>query len=244
MKNKQRTLPAFVWANFKLQCTDFAIIPLAVTGLWSLMMLVLAAITFFSGDNEIFGVGIPGLFALIVAVILAAFTSFSRIWLEFKLGVQMSIPRRRMLAAELTLSLVTAAEGLVTAWLLDRVWMVLAQAAAARHGAAVTHYYEPILAYMPWWGWLLCWLLPMALGTAAGAVVLRFGAKGGWVLYMVFMALCLTSSWWMERLEPVFDQVGGLGDLVMAALPAAGFVLAAAAVLAAARLLLRIAVTD
>lgn len=244
MKKNASSLPAFVWANFRLQWQDFAVMPLAVAGLWLLMMLVLGAISFFSGDNEIFGVGIPGVFALVVAVMMAGISSYMRIWLEFKLGVQLSVTRRRMLAAELALSLATAAEGLVVAWLLDRVWMALAQAAAVRYGSAVTTYYEPILAYMPWWGWLLCWLLPMALGTAAGAVVLRFGAKGGWTVYMVFMLICTTSSIWIDRLEELFNKVGGLGDLIMAALPPAGFVLAVAAVLAAARLLLRVAITD
>ena len=237
----QKSLPAFVWDNFRLQRADFIIVPVGIFGFWLLVMLLLAAITFFSGDNEIFGVGIPGALALVGALMLTALTAFSRIWIEFKIGVQMSIPRRRMLAAELLLSAATATEGLLTAWLLDRAWMVLAQAAAARYGAAVTTYYEPVLAYMLWWGWLLCWLLPPALGSFGGAVVLRFGAKGGWTLYLIMMTFCLTVNYWID---PLFDKVGGIGDGIMAVLPALGVVLAFAAVGATVVLLRRVAITD
>lgn len=239
-----QSLPAFVWANFKLQWTDFLIMPGAVAGCWALFIAILAVVSLATGDNELFGVGIAGVMAVVVACLMTLITSLSRIWLEFKIGVQMSVPRRRMIAAEYALCLATSAEGLVTAWLLDRVWMALAQLAAARYGAAVTDYYEPILSGMPLWGWLLACLLPAALGVLAGTIVLRFGSRGGWVLYALMMLVCCTSSIWIDWLDPLFDQVGGVGDLIMALLPPAAFALAGVCLLAATLLLRRVPVND
>lgn len=237
MKKKQQSLAAFVWANFRLQRGDFLIIPAIVAGTWLVIMLILAAITFFSGDNEIFGVGIPGLLAVIAAVMTSMVTAISRIWLEFRIGVQMGVTRRRMMVAELALSLATGAEGLAAAWLLDRAWMALAERFAARFGA---NYYEPLIALMPLWGWLLAWLLPAALGCAIGALVLRYGARAGWTVYLVVMLACCTSSSWLHRLIGAVESVASLA----AALPALGFALAAAGLLAAVLMLRRVSVNN
>ena len=236
MKSKAKSLPAFVWDNFRLQGRDFLSYPLIVCGGWTVVMALLAIIAAVAGDSDIFGVGIPGVLAVAFAVLLAFVQAYSRIWLEFKIGVQLSVPRRRMLTAEIMLSLATAVVCLAAAWLLDGLWLWAARAMGVQ--------VEPLLSHMPLWGWGLALLLPVALGSAGGAIVLRFGSKGGWVLYGIFMVCMLCLGEGIDRIETAFEMQIPWAQLLVTALPYLGFALAAAALSAAVVLLWRVPVND
>jgi len=233
MNNKSfsKTLPAFVWDNVRLQSRDFLILPLAVCGMWLLVMTMLGLISWVSGDRDFLGIGIAGVIAVVMAVLLSGITATSRIWLEFRIGVQMSVTRARMLAACIALSLGSGLECMASAWLLNRLWLWLAGMAGVQ--------IEDIVGHMPLWGWLLAVLLPAALGCGAGAVLLRYGGKGGWTLYMIVMALCLTTRHWVDW----FEAGSPLAQWVIGALPALGFALSAAALAATVLLLRRAAIT-
>ncbi len=236
MTAKARSLPAFVWDNFRLQRFDFVIMPLAVAGMWGLCIGLLALISAMNGDWDILGMGIPGMLAVVMAVIMSLIMSYSRIWLEFRIGVQLSVPRRRMIAAELTLSLAAAAEALAAAWLLNRVWLLAAN--------TVSTQVKDVVALMPMWGWAMLLVLPTALGTVAGAVVLRFGTRGGWVVYALVLLTCFTLGEGIDRVETALELQVRWAKWLVAALPGIGWALAAAALTAAVLLLRRVPVND
>lgn len=233
---KVKSLPAFVADNFKLQRSDFWIMALAETGLWALMMLVIGAVYWFVRDPEVLAVGVPGICAFAMAVLCSLISSMVRIQLEVTVGIQMSVPRRRMAAAALALNLALGAMMLALAALLDQVWMVLYAGSAPGTGV------EDIVKMIPAWGWLVAWLLPAGLGMLAGALVLRFGRRAGWVLYFVFLAGCWSPMLLEDRIEKS-PAIRAAWEAVLPLLPVLGPAVALAAIAAGVILLLRITIT-
>lgn len=233
MTAKRKGLIAFLADNFRLQANDFWLVPLWEAVIWAGTVALMAMISFFAKDWEIFSVGVPGIAAVGYTVVMGLLCTIGRVMLDFKTGVQMSVPRRRMLAASLALSAVTALESLALAWALNRVWLL----AFGRFMA------DPVdvIGMMPPWGWFAALVLPVTTGLLGGAIVLRFGAKGGWTLYALFLAACWLpgligdhfDSWFHDTL-PAF----------LALLPWLAAAVAAAELAAAVSMLLRMAVND
>ena len=48
------------------------------------------------------------------------------------------------------------------------------------------------------WVWLGCVVLPVLVGLAFAGIVTRFGRRGGWVLYAVFIVSCFTLEKWLD----------------------------------------------
>lgn len=48
------------------------------------------------------------------------------------------------------------------------------------------------------WVWLGCAVLPVLVGLAFAGIVTRFGHKGGWVLYALFIVSCFTLEKWLD----------------------------------------------
>ena len=170
----------------------------------------------------------PGVLALVAAAFLNVLPAGCGFSIYFKLGVHMGMTRRSMLAGMLGTGLAMSA--------------VMVAGAAALNGLAVLAGRGMgtlnVLGYLPAWAWAALVYLPVAVGLLGGSVLLRFGRKGFWALYIVFMAVCIGPS--LLNLS-VPDAVL---DLVLAALPwllpAAGAVLA----LAGAALLWAVPFTD
>lgn len=234
---KVKSLPAFVAANFKLQKNDFWIVALAEAGIWAGVMAVMGILCWFSSDTDFLAVGVPGIAVFAMAVICNLVCAISRVWLEFTIGVQMSTPRRRMVAVELALNLAMGAELLALAALLNGLWRALYA------GRVPAEDVEDIVSMIPAWGWLVAWLLPIGFGMLGGALVLRFGRRAGWVLYFVFLGCCWLPSMlegWLET-QPL---VRAAWEVVFPLLPVLGPAAAVAALLAAAVLLRRVALTN
>lgn len=223
---KQKNFSAFVWANLKLQKNDFWQLPLAQVGLTALTAGVLTAIAFFIEDTEPLTIGVPGVIAVAIAVLCGFIQGIGRILLEYRVGVQMSIPRRRMFAASLALCLVSAAEGLATAWLLNRLWIAVTTPLLATAAPM-----QDLLGYIPAMGWVALLLAPSSFGMLAGAIILRFGRRGGWLMYFLFLGCCYLpaagSDWltahpavehWLEGIVPLLlPAAAGLSVAFMAA---------------------------
>ncbi len=63
-----------------------------------------------------------------------------------------------------------------------------------------------LLARVPWWGWLLGPLPPLAavlLALFCGGVIARFGRRGGWFLYFFFLVPC----WFASPIIDWFEQL-------------------------------------
>ena len=63
-----------------------------------------------------------------------------------------------------------------------------------------------LLAQVPWWGWLV-WLLPplaaVLLALFCGGTIARFGRRGGWFLYFFFLIPC----WFASPMIDWFEQL-------------------------------------
>lgn len=234
---KVKSLPAFVAANFKLQKNDFWLVALAEAGIWAGVMAVMGILCWFSSDTDFLAIGVPGIAVFAMAVICNLVCAVSRVWLEFAIGVQMSAPRRRMVAAELALNLTMGAELLALAALFNGLWRALYASRMPAENVV------DIVQRIPAWGWLAAWLLPVGVGMLGGALVLRFGRRAGWALYFVFLGCCwlpMLLDDWLET-QPL---VRAAWEWLFPLLPVLGPAAAVAAILAAAVLLLRVALTN
>jgi hypothetical protein len=177
----RRGMARFLWDNLRLQAADFRILPAVVAGAFVLFQLLFVVIRIFSRDPEALTLGIPGLIALVVAGMSSVVQSAGRFSMEYRVGVCMSRTRREMLCAGAVLSLLNSAVLVAAAAACNGLW---ALTIGRMPGA------ENILAQLPAWGWAAAWYGPAAAGMLAGAILLRFGRRGFWGLYAIFM-LCM-----------------------------------------------------
>lgn len=233
---KQSSLPAFVAANFKLQRNDFWQLSLAELAVWAFLMLLMGGIYWFTKDPDLLTLGIPGISVFAMAVITSLICSLSRVWLEFSIGVQMSVPRRRMLVAETALNLATSGLMLLWAALLNGLWRLL-------FAGRVQEESLDIVEMIPAWGWLVGWLMPVGAGMLCGALVLRFGRRAGWTLYAVFLVLCWSPTLLEDQLEKSAFLAAVWGH-ILPLLPVLGPAVSVAALAAAVPLLLRMTITN
>lgn len=151
-----------------------------------------------------------------LALLILAVTRFS---VEFNMLLKFPVSRRMLLVGQ---SAVVLLHGVVV----EAVVALLGLASGVLH-ALLLHAPALVaftgLGFVPWWGWLAALVAPLALGLPAGGVISRFGAKGGWALYFVFMASVLG----FDHYESLFDRfdptvlLGGAAVLAVL-LPALG----------------------
>lgn len=232
-----KSLPAFVADNFKLQKNDFWQVALAETGIWVGTTLIMYLVCWLLHDSEPLSVGVPGIAVIAMSVICSFVVSLSRVWMEFTIGVQMSAPRRRMIAAGAALNLALGGMTLALAALLNALWRPL-----FARGLPAEDVLD-LLGKIPAWGWLTAWLLPVGLGMLCGALVLRFGRRAGWVLYFAFLAICWSPTVLENQLEKNNALVRTAWDALRPVLPVLGPAAAVVSLAAAAVLLLRAAIT-
>lgn len=139
-------------------------------------------------------------FALYGALLCMLITDTVRFWGMYALYLRFPLTRRASLlghmAAMLTHNAALAAGALFWAG----VGAVLHPLLYAGMGLPVT----PTLAYTPWPAWLALLLVPLPMGLLACGITTRFGRKGGWVLYVVFMMFCFSLSNIMDYYFDVF----------------------------------------
>ncbi len=197
--------------ELQLHATDFgqiALIPLAAT---VLIGLLLAGVSLFVDDTSapsIVGIAL-GVVPVGAAAATGLLTAGGLFVIYYKLGVQMGQTRRAML---LRVGLLALAEQAVLL------------ACSAGLSSVITLGYsrfftqtESMLALIPWWGWVLMLTLPLAIGTFGGAVVLRFGRKGFWVLYAVFMSALLLPQLFTDFFVNLWLDafIEGVGQLML-----------------------------
>jgi len=178
-ETKKDSLLRFLANSFWLQRDDFWILALVEAGVWAAAACLMAAIIRFSGDPTAKEFSLPGLMGFIMALVISVLQTSGRFVTEFNIGVRMSQTRRRMLLSGLVLSTASLLEVLALAVLLNGVWQALVPQA------------DDLLAHIPAWGWAAAVYAPLCLGLFCGAVLLRFGQRGFWWMYAVFMVLCL-----------------------------------------------------
>lgn len=194
----------FVAGSFRLQGRDFWILALVVAGVWAAMQTLFGILWFFSKDPETLSLGIPGLVAFIAACLLGILTAAGRFSVEFAVGIHMSRTRREMLLSGVLLSLATNAVMLATAAALNGIWGL----AFGRMDGA-----KDVLAMLPAWGWAAALYVPAAAGMTSGGIVMRFGRRGFWFLYAVFM-VCMLGPGIVD-----YDMPAAGGAMLLTVLP-------------------------
>ena len=63
----------------------------------------------------------------------------------------------------------------------------------------------------PWFVWPLALLAPVLVGLVMGGVQCRFGPRGFWVMYFVFILICSTAGQWMPWLTTRFPPAALTG---------------------------------
>lgn len=186
-------------------------------------------------DESAHYIAMGPMFLLILGAMFLVFFVAARFVLYFQLGVQMSVTRRRMLLGEgmiTGLGTVLAMVLIYGAFWLD--WILI----APLWGGIPAD--DDILRIMPWWVWPLVGVAALLLGFVTGALVARFGVKGFWVLWGIFVGGGLLTTLLGDNLGP-FVENWLIPFFETNAVPASigGILLAAAVVLFACWQMLR-----
>lgn len=209
MKTKQKSPLALFWrgavGELRLHASDFwqmPLIPLVVSVLLGVYLSVVLCLVEDTSAPEMVAVSLS-VIPVIITVLAGGIFVGVQFGVYYKLGVQMGQTRRAMLARTGLLALVEHLYLLGTALLFS---------------GAITLFYsrffapsENLLAFIPWWGWVFMVTLPVAGGSFVGVVPLRFGRKGFWVLYAIFMTVLflpqLAPNLLGNGMLQVFEQV-------------------------------------
>lgn len=198
---------------------NLALLALVETGVFLFTWVLMAVLYAVTDDPEALAVGVPGMMAMIVVMFMGLAITAGSGRVQLQLGVQMGMTRRGMLVSGLLGALCTQLVTVLLAAGLELAWRLTVEGLC---GLPV----ESILAYIPAWGWAALVYLPVCAGMAAGIVTLRFGRRGFWALYALFMLACLGPSFFGFDLPDVVLE--GLLTAAPLALPSAGLVLLAA----------------
>lgn len=192
----------------RLNLDDMWIALGVVGGLFLLLHLGTAVILhfFFASEHSsllLSGVALPITSAIVIAIITLGHTL-----LNFTTAVKFSQNRRRALGLTLGLVGFEAACSMGLAALLalleraaaPRFWMWLTGAdglsiSRGGHSFQLTAGNSPLLVEdfaLDWWWFLLLAAAAVVLGLIMGALILRFGQRGSWVLLVLWMALCFS----------------------------------------------------
>ncbi|MCI8537067.1 MAG: hypothetical protein HFF18_00165 [Oscillospiraceae bacterium] len=142
----------------------------------------------------------PTLLLIFGAFFIVIFVA-ARFVLYFQLGVQMSVTRRRMLVGEWAvtgLGTVLALALIYGSFWLDRLLI------APLWGGISAE--DDLLVFMPWWVWPLVGAASLLLGFVSGALVARFGTKGLWALWGVFVGGGLFTTLLGDNLGPFVED--------------------------------------
>lgn len=96
-----------------------------------------------------------------------------------------------------------------------------------------------LLYYIPWWGWPLAAVLCPVVGLLVGTVILRFGRKGFWVIWGIWMAGCF-----VPQMLPADFNFPVIGTPLWNALPWVGAAFTLALTVLAVRTLLRLPIQN
>lgn len=192
----------------RLNLDDMWIALGVVGGIFLLLHLGTAVILHFFFESEHSSLLLSGVVLPIVSAIVIAIISLGHTLLNFTTAVRFSQNRRRALGLTLGLAGFEAACSMGLAALLTlleraaapRLWMWLTGAdglsiGRGGHSFQLTAGTSPLLVEdfsLDWWWFPLLAAAALLLGLIMGALILRFGQRGSWVLLCLWMLCCFS----------------------------------------------------
>lgn len=213
------TMASFLTGKVRLESRDF----LELLAIWAGGFVGLELVgnlmnLFFVEEGDLY-LPIGPLILMILGGFYLILLVIARFTMTYRLGVQMSVTRRRMLLGEWVVSLLETAVVLLLLYLafwLDR-WLI-----APLWGGVLPE--NNLAQLIPWWVWPLMGAAVLLLGYLGGGLMCRFGPKGLWGIYGVFLGGALVIQLVDHRvLDFLFDTIVAhgvsfsLGGVILAA---------------------------
>lgn len=123
-------------------------------------------------------IGIACLFTIIITAIFFA--------IQFPLGITFSGTRGDVMIRLGGMCMILHSCSLILAWICYQLVVFF----YSRFDHAIVATFQ----WIPLWGWLLITFAPILAGTFTGAIIAKFGKRGGLTLYTIFIILCFTPS--------------------------------------------------
>lgn len=211
----------------RLNLDDFLLYLGVEGGLFLLIQVLIGCVMYFSGTAE--SVTVSCVLFPIVGGFTALVAGISHVGISFEQALRFGQTRRRALGLTVGLCALESAFALVLAALLAAVerslcvplWARLAEldgwTTVPRSGAGRVLRVETFS--LDWYWWLLIFAAAVAGGIVVGAVIQRFGGKGGWIIWGVCMAPVILSQIFPWRSYALAGQLLP----ILAAVFAAGF---------------------
>lgn len=210
---------------------DFAVCAGVLAGFFLVAHIITAVVLAFFFDGT--SLMISGMMLPIVSAFLILIYSVSYSGFQFSHLVRFGCTRRRSLAltlgCEAAMALLCMALSALLTGLERLAAPVLWQALSgcdgidyARNGQVLveTHLSNALfieIFALPLWGWFAIAIGTVAVGTLCGSILQRFGRKGMWVLWALWMAVCFVPQILDSYLEFLPDQtmLGGAGGVAL-----------------------------
>ena len=176
------TMAAFLKGKIRLESRDF----LELLAIWAGSFVGLELMgnlmnLFLKEEGDLY-LPIGPLILMIIGGFYLLLLVMARFTMTYRLGVQMSVSRRRMLLGEWVVSLLETAVVLLLLYLafwLDQ-WLI-----APLWGGVLPE--NNLVQLIPWWVWPLVGAAALLLGYLGGALMCRFGPRGLWGIYGVIL---------------------------------------------------------
>lgn len=172
-------------------------------GAWLLAEVIQGVIVFVSvfGKGDAERVPAAGTAAVVYgAAVCMVITNTVRCLVEYGLHLRFPLTRRGALAGHLASMLVHDAVLCPAALVWAGVGAVLHPLLYGGTGLPIL----PTFAHTPWFAWLILLLAPLPVAVLAAGIIARFGRTGGWILYGLFMVVCLS----LDQIISFFESFG------------------------------------
>lgn len=186
----------------KLNLDDLLLYLCGEVGVFLLIQIIIGCVMAFAHPWD--GIMVSGVVLPIVGGVLAVIAGIAHVTINFEQAIRFGQTRRRAMGIAVGLMAFESAFALVLAALLAAVERYLCPqlwASLAGYGGWVIDYpgdlenLKDCLVInsfnLEWWSYPAFLAMAVAGGLILGAFIQRFGSRGGWIIWGIWMAVCL-----------------------------------------------------